>query len=77
MVDVSSSWSRSSHVCVLTTEQVVTGVPETIAALNPHASQTWVAGPGADDEIELGRVDAVLSGRALRVVLVDGADPRA
>ena len=65
------------HVCVLMTEQVVTGMPEAIAALDPRVSQTWVAGPRADHEIELERVDAVLSGRALHVVLVDSGDASA
>jgi len=62
------------HACVLRAEQVVTGMPEAIAALNPHESQTWVAGPGADNEIELDRVDMAMSARALHIVLVGSGD---
>ena len=59
------------HLCVLSTDRVVIGVPETVAALNPHARQTWITGPAADHEVEHERVDPVLSGSALHVVLVD------
>jgi L-lactate dehydrogenase complex protein LldG len=62
------------HVCVLGTDQLVTGVPEAIAALDPRAKQTWVTGPAADREIELDRVGAQLGAPELHVVLVDRGD---
>lgn len=66
--------SPELHVCVLRSDQLVTGVPEAIATLNPHSKQSWVTGPAADHEIELDRVGAVLTTRALHVVLVDSGD---
>lgn len=66
--------SPEVHVCVLMADQLVTGVPEAIATLNPHSRQTWVTGPAADHEIELDRVGAVLTTRSLHVVLVDSGD---
>ena len=62
------------HVCVLMSDQVVTGVPEAIATLDPRAGQVWVTGPAADHEIELDRVGAQLGAPALHVVLVDRGD---
>jgi L-lactate dehydrogenase complex protein LldG len=59
------------HVCVLKTDRVVIGVPETVAALNPHARRTWITGPAADHEIGLDLVDVALSSRPLHVVLVE------
>jgi len=59
------------HACVLMTDRVVIGVPETVAALNPHASQTWVTGPAADHEIGPDLVDVALSSSALHLVLVE------
>jgi L-lactate dehydrogenase complex protein LldG len=66
--------SPELHVCVLRSDQLVTGVPEAIATLNPHSKQSWVTGPAADHEIELDRVGAVLTTRSLHVVLVDSGD---
>lgn len=59
------------HVCVLLAEQLVTGVPEAIAALDPHTPKTWVSGPAASGEIELKHVEPVDGPRTLRVVLVE------
>jgi L-lactate dehydrogenase complex protein LldG len=60
---------------VVRTDQVVPGVPEAIAALDPRWPQLWVAGP-ADHDIELDRIDEVHHPECLHVLhvlLVDEA----
>jgi L-lactate dehydrogenase complex protein LldG len=58
------------HVCVVLEDQVVFGVPDAIAALDPHRPQTWVSGPAGADEPELDRVEDVRGPKHLEVVLV-------
>ena len=58
------------HVCVLLADQVVTGVPEAIAALDPHTPKIWVSGPAARGEIELKHVEPLEGPQTLHVVLV-------
>jgi L-lactate dehydrogenase complex protein LldG len=58
------------HVCVMLEDQLVFGVPDAIAALDPHRPQTWVAGPSAAEEPELDHVEDVRGPKQLEVLLV-------
>ena len=62
------------HVCVIRDDQLFADVPEAVQRLQTSVNDgrplTWISGPSATSDIELGRVEGVHGPRRLHVVLV-------
>lgn len=61
------------HICVIRADQVVSDVPEAVAALIASGAdvrpQTWISSPSATSDIELDRVEGVHGPRTLHVII--------
>lgn len=59
------------HLCMVHGTQIVTDVPDALAALDPRRPLTWISGPSATSDIENDRVEGVHGPRNLDVLIID------
>ena len=59
------------HLCVVRAEQVVGGLPQAIAQLDPTRPLTFVSGPSATVDIEMVVIEGVHGPRRLEVIVAE------